>query len=126
MKYTKSLGDVSKVVYGGFLVNELTGDAIYFDDPTFDVEDHPEKTITCYRFTIAENVIDDLSWLKKEDWFNVGEFIGEKYIMLTAISGNILDRARIYEAVGRYYGFNNLDGYPAEYTFAELEAMYPD
>ena len=126
MKYTISLGDMTPVIYGGFLVDEETGEAIFWYEPTFDIEDKPEKPIKCYQFTIAPNAIEDLNWLKPTDWKTVGDFVGEKYITLMAISNNISDRARVYEAVGLHYGFDNLDGSPNNYTYAELLEMYPN
>lgn len=126
MKYSISLSDVSKVVFGGFLVDELTGNAIYWDEPQFDCEDEPNKTITCYRFTVELDAIKDLSWLKLSDWQSVADTMNMQDIVALGSSSDIFDRARVYESVGRYYGFNNFDGSPDEYNFAELFAMYPD
>lgn len=125
MKYTMSLGDVTPVIYGGFLVDEETGESIFWYEPDFDENDHPEKTITCYRFTVEKDAIEDLNWLKEDDWESVGRSWDMPNILELGKSPDIYNRARVYEAVGGYYGFNNLDGYPDQYTFAELEAMYP-
>lgn len=126
MKYDISLGDVSKVIYSGFLVDSATGEAIYWYEPQFDVYDFPNKEIECYRFTIAEDAIKDLNWLKLEDWSGVASFAGIKDIYLAARHVDIYERARVYEVVGSYYGFINLDGSPDFYTATELEAMYPE
>lgn len=123
--YTMSLGDVSKVIYGGFLVDEITGNAIYWDEPDFDCNDEPDKTIPCYRFTIEPDAIYDLSWVKGDDWLSIADTMDMQDIKVLGSSSNIFDRARVYEAVGRYYGFNNLDSSPDKYTFAELSVLYP-
>lgn len=126
MKYSISLGDVSKVIYGGFLVYEPTGDAIYWDEPQFDCFDNPEKGIECYRFTIEDNTITDLSWIKLDDWKAIANTMDMADIVELGTSSDIFDRARVYEAVGLYYGFNNFNEYPERYTYNELVKMYPD
>ena len=126
MKYSISLGDISKVIYGGFLVDELTGNAIYWFEPDFDCNDEPDKTITCYRFTVEIDAIQDMSWIKGHDWHSIVDTMDMQNIEVLGSSSDIFDRARVYEVVGMYYGFINLDGSPDEYTFAELSAMYPD
>ena len=150
-KYTYSMGDASKVIYGGFLV-DTKGNAIFWREPDYDTPDVTEPltkcpeckakitlktrckvcgnkniypTIPCYRFTVESDVIADLTWIESEDWQAIANFADMQNYKELATSKDISERAFVYEMVGQYYGFENLDGNPENYTYKELCAMYP-
>ena len=148
-KYTYSLGDVSKVIYGGFLV-DTKGNAIFWHEPEIDVTEKLSKCpeckaeiketygkckvcgnkdiwpkIECFRFTVEKDVIEDLTCINESDWQSIADFADMQDYKELATSKDITDRAYVYEMVGRYYGFINLDGYPERYTYKELCLMYP-
>lgn len=41
-------------------------------------------------------------------------------------SSDLIERAKAYQAIGEYHGFENLDAYPLTLTRAEVEARYQE
>ena len=121
-----NLGDVNPFEHGGFLIYD-DGEAAFWREPTetesMEIED---ATYQVYRFQIGKDALDDLSWISEEDLKSMGETMDrtpEEYHKLST-SEDILDRARVYEDAGQYYGFENLDGSPDMFSYAEMVEMY--
>lgn len=59
---------------------------------------------------------------------NVASCIGETLDDLRAqfVTGNIQARARAYESIAEYHGWDNFDHYPMSLTLAEVKARYTD
>ena len=78
-----------------------------------------------YRWEVEPNVLRDLDWVDEPD--RVASFIGmsEEDFKAEARSADPLKRAWNYEAIGSYYGFENMDGYPDEMTAADLNRLWP-
>lgn len=127
-----NLGDQNPFDYGGFIVyrvrdTDKTGphsrwiEAEYWFEPETETSDYE-----VYRWTIASDVFKDLNWVGA--WDDVADCAGIKYdeFMKLGRSPNPLDRAVVYEAVGRYHGFENLDSYTETFTREELEGRWPE
>jgi hypothetical protein len=65
----------------------------------------------CYRFEVEDNVAKDLDWV---EWERIASMIGRdlESLMADAKSPDPLTRAWLYDAVGSYYGWENIDAYP--------------
>jgi hypothetical protein len=124
------------VIYGGYLVDEETGQAVYWHEPSSAKQwvEHLGRFVgtalyaECYFFTIEKDAYKDLSWLKGKDWQGVASYVGLDVLELIrmARSEDITERARVYEDVGNYFGFINLDGDGPEHIHCiTLGAMYP-
>lgn len=67
-----------------------------------------------------------------DEWFSkdlesIGGYLGgmdAQYVRDLFCSDNPIDRARAWEALGDYHGYDNLDSYPLRLTEAEVNARY--
>lgn len=138
VKILDNLGDRHPLDYGGLIVYRVRDtkksgphnswvEADFWYEPLEVDRDDPEKDqYEVYRFTIEPDVFKELSWVGA--WDHVAESAGipDEELLRMGQSGNPLDRARVYEAVGRMYGFENLDSYPERYTRKEMEKRWPE
>lgn len=138
IKILENLGDKHPLDYGGYIIYRVRDPKIegpgaswvqaeFWDEPLEVDRDEPQKDLyEVYRWQIEPDVFRELSWV--DSWDEVAESIGmkaSKFIEM-ARSANPVDRALIYEAVGRHHGFENLDSYPERYTRKEMEERWPE
>lgn len=118
-KFHGTLGDVNPIEHdGGVVYDSGYGvEVLYFQNAEED------SRVTVIRFAVKDDAVDDLSWA---DWDAVASFIGMDVDEFKGdgASENPVTRARVYEGVGGYHGFSNLDSYPREMTRDEAEAEY--
>lgn len=134
IKVIGNLGDATPLDYGGFIVYETkTGErksieAEYWPEPESRKERYGESQdyYEIDRFTVEDDVLKDLSWVK--DWDGIAETMGtsEAEIKKLARSKNPLDRAEVYRMVGDYSGWENIDGYPITLSRKEMEERWPE
>jgi hypothetical protein len=117
-KLLANLGDQSlshgNVDHGGYLIYvDETGayppEGEYVEAPDDDNPYHPE---------VAAWFADDLAQVAESaglEWMTLRNWLCDEAV---------LDRARAYEAIGNYHGFENLDGYPLTLTRAEADERY--
>lgn len=122
-----NLGDKNPLDYGGHIVYRVhdpkndtrwvTGE--YWDEPADD-------TYQVYRWNIEKDVVKDLDWV--DEWGSIAESVGMDVEVLKRLarSEGPLDRAGVYEMVGRFYGFDNLDSSPDTFTRDEMEKRWPE
>lgn len=120
------------------------------DESAFDFDDDEKGKRTVYRVilekcTFQNGVLSDNPFHPNHPaWFfsteeekkarpqdshlgNVAEFIGtdEEELIEQFCSDDPIERAQAYRAVAEYYGWNNFDDYPLEFTNRkEVEARY--
>ena len=149
-KLLANLGDVNPVDHGGlFVYQDLTG--VYPEECEKLVSpDDDNGTWYMYRFILdrlelhGKTCLVPFGFTTRTDlpypietyseWFNsdlasVASFIGSDVITLRNqfCSSDPLERARAYEAIGDYHGFENLDSYPLQFTNrAEVESRYQE
>lgn len=137
-KLLANLGDVSPVDYGGYFVYEDTT-GVY--DPEVELlvsPDNDEGEWTVYRFgiprcTLIDGVMSDNEFHPElKAWFaddlaQVAQCFGMtlEELQRNFISDSLVERARAYQAVGIYHGFENFNSYPLTFNCrAEVEARY--
>lgn len=122
-KFYGVIGDMNPIDHGGGVVFEgdYGPELIYFQGWSDD--NGPRVTVS--RFSVEENVPDDLDWV---DWEAVARSIDVEAEALNSYGtgSNVLARAQVYEAVGMYCGFGELDPQPLELTLEEAEEQYGD
>ena len=138
IKVLENLGDKHPLDYGGYIIYRVrdpkqTGphatwtQAEFWDEPLEVDRDDPEKDLyEVYRWQIEPDVFRELSWV--DDWdviAGASDIPSSKFIRM-ARSGDAIERALVYEAVGRYHGFENLDSYPERFTRKQMEERWPE
>ena len=143
-KYIANLGDVNPLDYGGFFIYEDTT-KVYAAEGEYYI---PEEN-QCYRFSLDKMSFvnghlisaDMLERSKTKslpypiesytEWYedslsSIASYIGVELSELQTwfTSDNVLDRARAYESLGQYHGFENLDSYPLHLTKTEAKKRY--
>lgn len=116
-KYIGIIGDVNPIEHWGGIIY----DAGYGPHVTY--FQSYEDMVSVYDFPIEDNVLEDLNWV---DWNAVAKSIGMPVSELKehAVSPNVFARASVYEAVGGYYGFGELDPYAEEMTIKQAERKW--
>lgn len=121
-----NLGDENPLEYGGHIVYRvydpkngtrwIRGE--YWSEPINDI-------FLVYQWDVEKDVLRDLNWV---EWNDVArhEGIGLEELKRMANSEEILKRARVYEMVGQFYGFDNLDGYREYFSRDEIEKRWPE
>lgn len=139
-----NLGDVHPLDYGGyFIYRDTTG--LYPEEGEKLFADESADRWEIYRFPLDRCKMVggflipfrwDSSWPYPAnhyvEWFNQGlcdvaSYVGESLEELQSelCSKNPLDRARAYESIGNYHGFDNLDSCPLFFNDrAEVEKRY--
>jgi hypothetical protein len=86
-------------------------------------EDVEDVELEVYRVSIEEDVLEDLSWV---DWKSVASYIDMPVSELKehAKSGNVMARASVYEAVGSYEGWHELDSEPLRIKYSKLDKTW--
>jgi len=137
-----NLGDANPIDYGGYFVHQDTTGAYTEEvEKLFVYEDSWQV----YRFPldrlkIVQGYLVPLRYSpdwpeplpRYDEWFHkdldkVAESIGlsAQELKEQFCSDNPIIRARAYEAIGDYHGYENLDGYPLTFTNRkEIEARY--
>ena len=103
LKPVAVLGDVSPIEYGGGVLYEgPDGYELHY----FDV-DEERNTVALYRFDVAADVAEDLSWV--DDWEQIAETHGMEREELThrLTSNDPRERAMVYVDVANYHGWQN-------------------
>lgn len=120
-KYIGVIGDMNPIEHwGGVIYDAGYGPHMtYFQ--SYDAEG--EEMVSVYDFPIDDNALEDLNWV---DWDAVASYIDMDVDELKghATSNNILARASVYEAVGSYQGFGELDPNQQEMTLKSAEGKY--
>jgi hypothetical protein len=147
------LGDVNPIDHGGyFIYRDITG--VYPEEGEIlepPPEDSEDGQFTIYRFSLdrCKVVWDDNpfavylvpdgynpeNWqhalMSYDEWFHddlasVAESEGSTLAHLREefCSPDPLARARAYESIGRYHGWENLDSYPLTLSREEVEKRY--
>ena len=83
----------------------------------------------CYQmFRVDLMDISSLDWVSAEDWEKVSDGHGMENLLMAACSNCLAfpaRRAAIFQAVGDYFGWDNLDSYPfTEWRCADLWAKW--
>jgi hypothetical protein len=144
-KLVAQLGDANPVDCGGYFIYEdETGAYAPEGEKLFVDECVPHANAwTVYRFPLDRLKIDGAYLIpfaydvhtyphpvsRYDEWFHddlnrVASYSGIALAQLRAMfcSANTIDRARAYETIGDYFGFDNLDSYPLRFTNrAEIE-----
>jgi len=122
-KFHGIIGDMNPVEHGGGVVfeNGYGPQVVYFGGWSAE----GEARVTVSTFSVEESVLEDLSWV---DWAGVASYVGlsEEELRGHATSENVLARAKVYESVGQYHGFGELDLEPLELTLEQAEEEYGD
>lgn len=114
LKVIGSLGDVNPLEYDGLIVTDEGNER--FQGHKIEVSEEGNQW-TVYTF--------DLDYVSNcfAEWFgrdlpSVATYVDMGLHELCAAfrSSNIMDRAFAYQAVGDYFGYHNLDGYPQIYN----------
>jgi 2'-5' RNA ligase len=117
-------GDVDPFTYGGILVwND--GSAAHIE-PMPDEDEHKDE-LTIHRFDIemSRSVFDELDWITDEHKEAMARGVDVDISEMKAMAkGSLMDRAGIYNMVGTYFGWEEIDSYPLVLTKAEAEARY--
>ena len=134
-KLVANLGDVNPLDYGGFLVwVDTTG--VYPPEAEvieLDAPDDDDSPLTTYRFilepcTFIGGVLSDnpfhpdcAVWFadRLESIANC-QGIGSESLLAWFLSTDPIDRGNAWRAVGEYFGWQELDSYPCQYTRAEM------
>lgn len=115
------IGDSNPVEHGGGIIRDCGHgpELLYFQPWGCD------DKVSVYSFPIEEDAISDLDWANFED---VASFMGieKEEIEQAGKSENIVTRACVYESVGMYYGFDNLDSYPQTFDIEDAELIFED
>lgn len=128
------IGDVNPLDHMGGVVYETDyGPTLEY---TWGLEEHEgidstdegvEKVmLTVYRVNLGESgdeFLRDLDWV---EWGQVGKSIGmsKSELLEHAHSDNPMARASVAEAVAGYYGWHELDQYPLEMSYGELDRRW--
>src|SRR3990167_25857 len=146
-KLVANLGDVNPLEYGGYFVyTDETG--VYEAQAELliveDLLDGRDQKYTVYRFpldrcTLVNGILSDnkfhpecMAWFgyrdkdrpQDSDLGDVAKYADLPDIAELLCSENPVDRARAYQAIGDYHGWDNLDSYPLTLTRAEAEERY--
>ena len=141
-KLIANLGDVNPIDHGGYFVyQDTTGVYTEEAEKVFVYEDswqvyrfHLDRLKMVQGYLVPLRYSPD--WpeplFRYDEWFHkdlasVALHTGQSVQALRTdfCSENALDRARAYEAIGDYHGYENLDGYPLTFTNRkEIEARY--
>lgn len=115
------IGDLNPVEHGGGVIRDCGHgpELLYFQPWGCGVG------VSVYSFPIEEDAISDLDWAEFE---NVASFMGmdKEEIEQAGRSENIVARAHVYESVGMYHGFINLDSYPRTFDIEDAELIFED
>ena len=150
-KLLANLGDASPVDYAGLFVYADASGVYPEESEKLVSPDSDSGEWIVYRYSInrleqygADSILIPYGFSTRQDlpypietyseWFNsdlasVASFIGSDVITLRNqfCSSDPLERARAYEAIGDYHGFENLDSYPLQFTNrAEVESRYQE
>lgn len=145
-KLVANLGDANPFEYGGYFVWEdetgvyaPEGEVIYVPD-----EDTPEVKSTIYRFSLDKcKMVDGYlvptsytpTWTHPvasyDEWFHkdlseVEKSMDTPNLESMFCSDDLIERAVAYQAIGEYYGMENLDSYPLTLTQEEVKIRYKD
>ena len=151
-KLIAQLGDVNPIDYGGYFIYEdetgvypPEGEKLLIID-----EDSDNSTWEIRRFQLDKCKLIDGTYLvsadlaghpnlpydvsKYDEWFHkdlsrVAVYFGQsvEFLRDAFCSNDIVERARAYEVIGEYHGFDNLDSYPLTYsTREEVEQRYSE
>lgn len=109
---------IDEIEYGDGILLIYDLDTAKYNDAIFYMEEG--NKVTTYRFDIAKDPINDLSWV---DWEDIMSFTGltKDQIKELAESDDKRSMAQIYLDVANYYGWENIDSYPM--TFRRLEFL---
>lgn len=132
-KLVANFGDVNPLTYGGSFVFENDGE---YTCEHFDVGEEGEN-VTVYRFnlpmcTFINGVLSDNEFHPNYPaWFadsigKVAECCGvpRRELVDGLCASDPVKRAAVFQDIGRYHGFDNLDSYPITLTESELAARY--
>lgn len=129
-----NLGDAHPFDHGGFIIFDVfdssrgrqwTAAEFWRAPQEGEVYERDERAFVVYGFTIEDDVLTDLAWV---DWVKIAEFAGfqARDIQTMGTSPDPMIRARLYEIVGNYYGWDNIDSGPELFTREELEIRWPE
>ncbi len=113
------IGDSNPVDYGGGIIRDCGhGPELLYFQPWGD-------KVSVYSFYIKKDAISDLDWV---DFDEVASFMGiqKEEIEQAGKSENIINRASVYESVGMYYGFYNLDFYFQILNVEDADLIFED
>lgn len=135
-KIVGQLGDVNPTEHGGLWVFIDETGAYAPEAELLQIDDETRRGIV-YRFiledcTFANGILSDNRFHPSHPaWFadsleKIASYVGESTEALRGLllSNDPLHRARAWEAIGSYHGFENLDSYPLEMSRTELKARY--
>lgn len=118
IKFHGIIGDCNPIEHDGGVVYEgdYGPEVVHFQGWS----DDNGQRVTVSRFSVEDNVLEDLTWV---NWEEVASSMGmdPEELKGHATSSNVLARAQVYETVGMYCGFRELDAYPQELTLEQAE-----
>jgi len=117
--YFGVIGDMNPIDHGGGVVfdaGEGSGPCMTYFQPW-------EGNVSVYTIFIGEDVGSELDWT---DWAGLASWSGieESEMKEHAVSPNVLARASVYESVGGYHGFANLDHEERTLTAEQAEEEF--
>ena len=130
-----TMGDVNPIDYGGsFILHDETG--VYTDEcETIIVSDDDEHHVRIFRFilekcTFTSGILSDNQYHPESKvWFadeltGIARCFDLPDIANYLCSDDSIKRALAYDAIGNYYGFENLDSYPLTLTVSQARKRY--
>jgi hypothetical protein len=140
-KFIANLGDVNPLEYGGYFIFEDTTGVYQPEAELYMPEDKLAYRFSLDKLTIWAGHLIPEGFNRRMDlphpvydyieWFDgdiksIASFVGLSYLELMSMfsSDDICVRARAYQAIGDYHGYDNLDSYPLELTEEEAEKRY--
>ena len=141
-KYVGNLGDVSPLDYGGYFIFTDETRVYPFEGEKYFPDEHLSYRFILERKTLYQGHLITLGFDNPDkvlphpimdyvEWFDkhlsgIASFIGmdvsEYQAMFT--SDDPMTLARAYEAIGDYFGYDNLDAYPIHLTRQEAKKRY--
>lgn len=122
-----NLGDVHPLDHGGTLVFEIWDrDGRRFESVRIDPR--IDRSYEVRRWPIEKDVLRDASWVDGDHLQDLASYIGvdERYLKRASAHSDARVRARLYEDIGAYFGFDNLDAYPTRVTHDKILDWFPE
>lgn len=123
IKVYGGIGDINPLEHGGgVVVDSGEGAELFYFVPDEDLEHLGVDTgkVEVYR-VLLEDPEEALCFV---DWAQVARYVGEEEEVLRGTGESVVARALVYETVGHYYGFANLDDNPLVLDAQEAEKRF--
>lgn len=136
-KLVANIGDNSPLDHGGHLIYKVTHPqnttyytSVYFDAPLeaeYDEDWENKDKYQVYRWDVEADVLKDQDWVL-DSLNDLAGFVGATPEDLEEASTDpdVRVRARLYEDIGRNFGFENLDSYSDTFDRKQMMEIFPE